>query len=620
MGRTFIVGNDSWAPLATEIGAIHVDFPGIAGEARRCLAEDDQQIRVDRKLHSFVDECHFEPTDCCIIDIDQDPVIGFLLALHIRLSLGTIGLGAFIPIVCASEVPLETLMEASYYASVLNTKSVYLCQASRIQDNLTYFKQLSIEEYGSGFLDRITIRPPAEIGPHSLANLWGASVMYRLVHEGNPSDEELGLLPDVKKILYLKYVFAKTSDVKDLILPQRVIQLEKIDRINAYGKRILLLDDMASIGWKDALGDFFLHPDAFDVIERSVLSFSDYSEEEQDIILSGEYDIILLDLRLGGRHEDGINDPDFFSGMDVLRSIKAANRGTQVIIFTASNKAWNYKFLTDRSAGANGYYIKESPEAAFNSRFSFSNLKSLRTDIERCFNKKYLRRFFTVKESFASGLELKDARQTGFVKEVKSQLDIAYSMAEAAFDETSHQYAFLALYQVIEIVTKYFTKVQDDKLFIIRNDGAEEDAKFPVLQNNAPLYVLNDTGEFDSSNWVCLAVIILQLCGAEDNGLIDLFRQIIKLRNDFIHIDPKFGSNKPITQEGLYMHSDTQNASLVFSNPDYFAVLESMVRKKMLFVNHRRLSMNRFSIRDKEGIEMTLLCLESLFSLIKPQI
>lgn len=620
MGRTFIIGNDSWSPLAFELGANHIAFPSVTGEVRRRLVEEDQQIRVDRRLHSFVVERHFEMDDCCIVDVDEDPVIALLLVFHIRLSLESNGIGSLIPIVCSSEVSFETLMEITNYASVLSTKSVYLCRASRIKENLPYFRPLPIEAYRSGFLDKIIIRPPAEIGTHSLANLWGASVLYRLVHEGNPSDDELGLLSDVKKILYLKYIFAKTSEIKDLILPQRVIQLEKVERINAYGKRILLLDDMAAVGWKDTLSDFFLHPDAFDVIDRSVRSFLAYTEEEQYMILNGEYDVILLDLRLGGREEDEIKDPDFFSGMDVLRSIKAANRGTQVIIFTASNKAWNYKFLTDRSAGANGYYIKESPEAAFNSHFSFSNLKSLRSDIERCFNKKYLRRFFTVKESFASGLELKDARQTGFVKEMKSQLDIAYSMAEAASNETSHQYAFLALYQVIEIVTKYFTKAQDDKLIIIRNDGAEEDAKFPVLQNNAPVYVLNDTGEFDNSNWVCIAVIILQLCGAEDNGLIDLLRQIIKLRNDFIHIDPKFGSNKPITQEGLYMHSDTQNASLIYSNPDFFAVLESMVRKKMLFINHRRLSMNRFSIRDKEGIEMTLLCLESLFSLIKPQI
>lgn len=620
MGRTFIIGNDSWASLASELGANHVAFPSVTGEVRRRLVEEDQQIRVDRLLHSFVVERHFDFEDCCIVDIDEDPVIALLLVLHIRLSLESNRIGSLIPIVCSSEVSLETLIEMTDYASVLSTRSVYLCCASRIKEKLPFFKPLPIEAYRSGFLDKLIIRPPAEIGTHSLANLWGASVLYRLVHEGNPSDEGLGLLSDVKKILYLKYIFAKTSDIKDLILPQRVIQLEKVERINAYGKRILLLDDMSAVGWKDALNDFFLHPDAFDVIDRSVRSFSGYKEEEQDMILNGEYDVILLDLRLGGREEDEIMDPDYFSGMDVLRTIKANNRGSQVIMFTASNKAWNYKFITDRTAGANGYYIKESPETVFNSHFSYSNLKSLRSDIERCFDKKYLRRFYSIKASFGNGLDLKLDKQTAFVKEINSQLDIAYSMAEAAYDETSHQYAFLALYQVIEIVTKYFTRIEDDKLILVHNDGIEEEAKYPVQRINSPLYELSNSGQFDDSKWVCLAVVIMQLCRRCDFGIVDLLRQIIKLRNDFIHIDPKFGSSRPITQQELYMHCDTQDASLIYSTPDCFAVLDSMASKKMLYTYHRRICMNRSSIRDKEGIEMALLCLDTLFGIIKPVI
>lgn len=620
MGRTFIIGSDSWSPLAAELGANHVAFPSVTGEVRRRLVEEDQQIRVDRMLHSFVVERHFDMEDCCIVDIDEDPVIAILLVFHIRLSLESNGIGSLIPIVCSSELSLETLMEMTDYASVLCTRSVYLCRASKIKEKLPYIGPLPIEAYRSGFLDRITIRPPAEIGTHSLANLWGASVLSRLVHEGNPSDEKLGLLSDVKKILYLKYILAKTSEIKDLILPQRVIQLEKVERINAYGKRILLLDDMASVGWKDALSDFFLHPDAFDVIDHSVRSFSAYKEEEQDMILNGEYDVILLDLRLGGQEEDEIMDPDYFSGMDVLRSIKANNRGSQVIIFTASNKAWNYKFLTDRTAGANGYYIKESPETVFNSHFSYSNLRSLRSDIERCFDKKYLRRFYSIKDSFSNGLDLKLDKQTAFVKEVKSQLDIAYSMAETAYNETSHQYAFLALYQVIEIVTKYFTRSQDDKLILVHNDGTEEDAKFPVQRINSPLYELSDNGQFDDSNWVCLAVVIMQLCDRKDFGIVDLLRQVIKLRNDFIHLDPKFGSSRPISQQELYMHHDAQNTSLIYSNPIYFEVLDSMASKKMLYTFHRRICMNRSSIRDKEGIEIALLCLDTLFEIIKPVI
>ena len=36
-------------------------------------------------------------------------------------------------------------------------------------------------------------------------------------------------------------------------------------------------------------------PDLFEVVDRKVLSFSDYDESEQDIILNGDFDLIFLD-------------------------------------------------------------------------------------------------------------------------------------------------------------------------------------------------------------------------------------------------------------------------------------------------------------------------------------
>ena len=54
-------------------------------------------------------------------------------------------------------------------------------------------------------------------------------------------------------------------------------------------------------------------------------------------------------LRLNGAAEDGQLVPEEFSGYKVLRRIKELNRGNQVIMLTASNKAWNLKALRRRT-------------------------------------------------------------------------------------------------------------------------------------------------------------------------------------------------------------------------------------------------------------------------------
>ncbi len=620
MDRTYIIGNSSWKPLAEAFDAVLVSLPDIDPDIRRALTEEDQQIRVDRRLHDFVCNELGRSRGPVIIDMDEDPVIALLTVLHIRLSLEDLGIGSLRPIVCSSEMPIESFLYSYSFSQVLTTSSVYFCNASGIAEKMPYFKELPPEKYESDFLNRIIVRPPAEIGPHSLANLWGAGVMYRLTHAGEACPEGFGRLSDVKKILYLKYVLARSGSIENLLFKNRITRFAEMTPVNARGKRILLIDDAASLGWSEALKGFILAPDLFEVVDRKVLSFADFDDSEQDIILNGDFDLIFLDLRLGGSKEEGIINPDAFSGMDVLRTIKTANRGTQVIMFTASNKAWNYKSLTDNSAGANGYYIKESPESGFSNQFSLSNLKSLKREIEVCLTKSYLKSFFSFKETVGNELDLKEERQIVFIKELKSQLDIASSMAETAATPESFQFAFLSLYQAIEIITSYFTKnegTEDSKLMLVTGTQSVEAKPIKQVQNGI-LYEFTEEKVNDSSQWMRIAAILMQMCGFADNGLIDTVRQVIKLRNDFIHKDPRFGTGQKITQDALYLHPDTQDSNLLFSDPEFFSIYDSMSTKGMLFKLRRHITVNRTAITDKEGIELTLACIERIYETIKP--
>lgn len=611
-----IVGNNSWEGLARQLHAQLFPAPKLNNDIREALDKQDRQIEADCIIHQWLHRLPKDNNAPIIIDLDDDHAIGFLVAMHIRLSLETLELSALRPIVCVSELPIEMLLPSHPFAQLLCTGGTYFCRASDVVKRIEFFKPLAIESYNEKFLSKVVVRPPAELGRHSLANLWGAGVLYRLTHEGDACPDDFGFLSIVNKVLYLKYVLATTRDIQSLVFKNRIVRFAGIERINASGKRILFLDDSAKAGWADALRAFFANADAFEIIDKKVSCFDGYDEEEKELILNGNFDLVLLDLRLDGNEEEDVVNPDAFSGMDVLRSIKEANRGTQVIIFTASNKAWNFKTLMDSSNGANGYFIKESPESRFTSRFSVANLKSFKREVENCFNRGYLRDFFSFKESVKSmiGSGVKDEL---FVRQLYSQLEIAYKMADCATSQETYQYAFLSVFQVLEMINNHFVHVDNDEKAVVLENNEEKPVGKIELKNGSILYSVNSDAAFEDSLWARIGVILLCLCKRTDDGLIHLTRQIIKLRNDFIHKDPRFGSARVMTLNEFYMHKDALNPELVFSAPDIHHIMESMASKNMLFTWSRQITMNRAAITDKEGIEITIAILKRIFESIK---
>lgn len=605
MDGTCIIGNSSWEEFARQCGATLVPFPALGAGVRDALRSQDRQIEVDCKIHDWLHRIPANPTSPLILDLDEDTAIGLLIALHVRLSLESLGLSALRPLVLVSECTLEMLLADHPYAQIIAAKGCYLCQASDLSSLIKFFKPISVEQYQEEFLSRVNIKAPAEIGRHSLANLWGAGVMYRLTHEGDMYPDGFGFLSIVNKILYLKYIRAITEDVLNLVFKNRIVRFAGVERINASGKKILYLDDAAKAGWDETLRDFLSHAESVDVIDRQVGSFDDYSEDEKNLILDGDYDLILLDLRLGGLAEESVLSPDALSGMDVLRTIKNENRGAQVIIFTASNKAWNFKTLTGPTGGANGYYIKESPDSRFTSQFSVANLKSFRREVVNCFNNGYLRDFFRFKEDIRRQAEVGDGGvAASFRKELASQLEIAYNMAENAGTPETFQYAFLATYQAVEMITSYF----GDMILVMME-----------MKRGSIVYEFNGS-PVEDAQWVRIGNILTRRCGRKDDGLIHLTRQIIKLRNDFIHKDMRFGTAAPMNLEQFYMHPEAQDQKLLYAEPSVFKVMESMASKGMLFILQRHITMNRQTINGKEGIEITLLALKRIYEAINPEL
>lgn len=202
-----------------------------------------------------------------------------------------------------------------------------------------------------------TIPLKESIDRHSIANQWGAYCLAKIAGV---------LLPTLPTDLYFKYLVAKYQSQISLSASNKTITAHK------RAIKVLLIDDEAEKGWKTVLKEIIekkvkcnntnISCDITAIISREFVT---------DNIIDQEWDIIFLDLRM----------PDEGAGKELLKKIKEKRPDHQVIIFTASNKAWNHKVLYD--LGADAYYIKEHPEQIDEQKIK-DNYENLLVTIETC--------------------------------------------------------------------------------------------------------------------------------------------------------------------------------------------------------------------------------------------
>ena len=240
--------------------------------------------------------------------------------------------------------------------------------------------------------------------------------------------------------------------------------------INAKGKRILLIDDEAAKGWEFVLKRLIVTNDGdFDVIGHKAKDYNDFSKEERDQIENGNYDLVFLDLRMNGTEEEDVYQPKDFSGMKILKQIKKKQPGLQVIMFTASNKAWNLKALLEE--GADGYYIKESPEYKFSLGFSIANYDTLRDNIKDCLHRSYLKKVDSQIKAIKKDFNKTHGDAINFKNSIINQLEVSYTLLKARHFE----YAYISLYQIIELINDQYLDRDDDNIWYIKETN--EDAK-----------------------------------------------------------------------------------------------------------------------------------------------
>lgn len=490
--------------------------------------------------------------DAIIIDVDstKTPDACLSYALAIRLSLHEKKSAALAPIIFMSSLTPE-IFKNSPYSTLLQTKGISFETPLYTPIAVELMEPLSAKDYHPYFLDLVKVKPNATEGTHSIANQWGADVLERII-SGDETENEL--IKRARQSLYFRYVLTLTLKQETIFdLANNINDVEKANRIDvldASGKKILLIDDEADKGWKDVIGRILNNSNLI-TFNQQTADYTNLSEDIKKEIEKEDADLIFLDLRINGVAEDTDEHirPYDFSGMKVLKAIKKINPGLQVIMLTASNKVWNMKALVD--AGADGYYIKESPEYAFSAEYSIANANNLVKQIERCLEKKYLCKIYTGIKKLKSTLDSCGQSQY-FCNRIKNHLNISYILLSQAKTKQDFAFAYITLEQIVEVVTNEFISKNRNQ-YIIKESG--DVCVNWEIQDGKCVESISQI-EKDLPQWKMMASIYYQLLGGDDESFGAEIQNLIEKRNAFMHNDENILNTNV---NGVYIHHNLYN-------------------------------------------------------------
>jgi CheY-like chemotaxis protein len=377
----------------------------------------------------------------------------------------------------------QVLHKSNTTASIFFTQGTFSFDdqdtAKFLIENFSNFNLLNANNFQDQFLDVIQIKKNPEFGNHAIANLWGAIRLAEVTGNKNLLEkhfESNSKLRENHSDLYLKLLINQSSfsDVKTANKAS----------IKASGKNILLIDDEENKGWAVLLAELFQGSN-FESVKKSSNFLDDIKakikEKTQDI---NKWDLILLDLRLLENEDKGdesLKVGSEYSGAKILREIKSENKGIQVIMFTASNKAWNMKELQE--IGADGFYIKESPEYSKDLKFSVGNFNNFEKQATICFENVFLKEIHFRNEniirklnsisSVGGGVGLMALSKQKLKNEIVLQINQSYELLRSAYiNEFNYTMSFLSYFKIIELLNDYFLEFDNlNSKFIHKNSG-----------------------------------------------------------------------------------------------------------------------------------------------------
>ena len=324
-------------------------------------------------------------------------------------------------------------------------EDLFSIKANNLTGELKYLIDLEINRLKPIQFEHISIKSVYDTS-HQATNEWGA---MRLA-------SNFGIFELIKftypKHLYFKYLsrFIKINPP----VPDK--------SLNNLFSKILLIDDNADCGWVDLLEN--IHECSADkrVSSTEVLAWQSTIPEKFN-----QYDLIYLDLYLEKGKADGTQ------ALSALKFIKSKYPHIPVIIFTASDKAWNLDEVLEK--GADAMYIKESPLYYRNEEYSLKNYKDFTATIKYVHKKyKVLRPYWkAIQEILIDNtfLHIQEYGNSKFKERIKERLEMFYGLLKRGLEQTEfnelrfhfsdHELAFVTLWSILnEISEANFIKTQ----------------------------------------------------------------------------------------------------------------------------------------------------------------
>lgn len=323
---------------------------------------------------------------------------GLNLLLHLRLSVGTNFLSmeeySRYPVLVQLSQSLEAWLRRDSDFSILTTKGVRLISSEEdVAAHLPLdLSPLEAEGEHLPILEKLSLSPTGLKARHDLANEWGPIQLWNGLLQLSTSDLSFPKwarqnFQRLTQQRYYKYLFALSAlrgeggdgDDRQVLTEAKdnygkwTSFLEKRDIPLCLG----LIEDESEKGWTEALNGLFADVEEGGTVEAPYddADFQDIRELVRDVE-EQSWDALLVDLRLTEPdRETPSRRADQLSGIQLIKKLKKARPDLPIIAFTASNKAWTAKKL--REVGADGYWIKESPEYGVRPAYTRQNAADL---------------------------------------------------------------------------------------------------------------------------------------------------------------------------------------------------------------------------------------------------
>lgn len=393
---------------------------------------------------------------------------GLRLATHIRC---TNGLNQLSRIFIYAFVSFDYLINNEYF-NILKTKNVYLLPFSKKAFNEVVnipLEQFMIEELSNQIAQLKLNIPQNYADSHSIANEWA---IHRWASTISAESNEIDLILNrINKQLYFKYLSTIFPISNISIIPEDDLKI----RFRGSPK-ILYIDDEANKGWYEILCKIL--SDINEITEFHYLCEEFNMKSREEIIsislekiksVENYFDIVILDFRL---HPEDFKETNIqlVTGLRLLKEIKRINPGIQVIVFSATNKIWN--FLELQSYGADGFIVKESPENSRDKTFTQHSVNSFIKSFQYTINRIFLKTVF--KECNIILTQLNNCNfENGttysyFIKDLKKQIILIISASKKInlTDTSTLDIVFLNCYNLLEKFNNHYLKEIDYRFLL----------------------------------------------------------------------------------------------------------------------------------------------------------